>query len=779
MHPTLFKSLPGAVMKEFRRLLPVFFGLLLFVATTVKAAPNITSVTPLGLQPGATTEVSLSGTELTSPLKIWTSFPAEVELLPTADGADDATTAKLRLKLTDHVGVGVGAISVAGATGVSQLYLVVIEDAPVIAEPSPNNTLSNAALMTLPAAVQASSSGTVADYFRFEAKAGQVISVDVLAARINSMMDPVVRLIAAANGAELAYADDSDGLGADARVQAKIPSDGQYVVEILDSKYAGNLPYYVRIGEFPLATTTLPASVQVGEDRDVSFSGAGASGLTAKIAMGTTLVGDDIRAGAKIPNGTISGFARARASSGVQVVETEPNDEITQATTAIFPGGASGVFQQPGDKDYFKFNAMKGQRLRFSGHSLKLGSPAVVNFRVLKTDGTQLAAAPINPENELLVAWSVPEDGEYILEASELLQRGGDEYAYVVESAIGNSFTLTLKNDKATRNRFVVDEGKGGFQIPITVARDGYAGPITIKSKTEIPGITWHNNVIAKDGKEITVLLEFSAETKAGDFVNLEIVGEAEIDGQITQVSLTSRDWTRTQFGAVTYPYSFLQGVIQYATVPAIEEFFEPKFEPEAVYVARGETTATIQMSTASKHKDFKGALSRMFEDVPEGITVADKADKGVHTITVTVPADLTDEKTFSVKAYAEHAGHLQFVKRSVPIKVVDPLSVSIRLETAIAPGASQKALVTIVRAPGSAAEVVTLKLAGLPDKVTVPAELTIAADQTELEVEFTAAADAVVAKTDGITISAKSKYAGKDVSAVSAAIAVEVKVAE
>ena len=131
------------------------------------------------------------------------------------------------------------------------------------------------------------------------------------------------------------------------------------------------------------------------------------------------------------------------------------------------------------------------------------------------------------------------------------------------------------------------------------------------------------------------------------------------------------------------------------------------------------------------------------------------------------------------MKAYAEHAGHLQFVKRSVPIKVVDPLSVSIKLEAAIVPGASQKALVTIVRAPGSTAEAITLTLAGLPDKVTVPAELTIAADQTELEVEIMAAADAAVAKTDGITVSAKSKYAGKDVSAVSAAIAVEVKAAE
>ena len=72
-----------------------------------------------------------------------------------------------------------------------------------------------------------------------------------------------------------------------------------------------------------------------------------------------------------------------------------------------------------------------------------------------------------------------------------------------------------------------------------------------------------------------------------------------------------------------------------------------------------------------------------------------------------------------------------------------------------------------------------TLTLSGLPDKVTVPEELIIPADQSELEIEITAAADAAVVKTDGITVTAKSKYAGKEVSAVSAAIAVEVKAAE
>ena len=82
------------------------------------------------------------------------------------------------------------------------------------------------------------------------------------------------------------------------------------------------------------------------------------------------------------------------------------------------------------------------------------------------------------------------------------------------------------------------------------------------------------------------------------------------------------------------------------------------------------------------------------------------------------------------------------------------------------------------MRAPGSAAEAISLTFAGLPDKVTIPAELTIPADQTRIEVEITAAADAVVAKTEGITVTGKTKYAGKEVSAVSAGVVVEIKAA-
>ena len=221
-----------------------------------------------------------------------------------------------------------------------------MEDAPVLAEPASNNSLSEAALVALPAAIPAASNGTAADFFKFEAKAGQQVSVDVLAARLASSMDPVIRLIAV-DGTELGYSDDYVGLGADARLQVTIPADGQYAVEVLDSKYAGASPYYIRIGDFPLATTTLPAALQVGEDRAVGFSGTGTKGITGTVNLGNVVHGGN--------TSWVSGiqyyvrFARALAC-GPQAIEVEPNNAIDRQPQGL-SGGASGVFQRGGDKD--------------------------------------------------------------------------------------------------------------------------------------------------------------------------------------------------------------------------------------------------------------------------------------------------------------------------------------------------------------------------------------------------------------------------------------------
>ena len=76
--------------------------------------------------------------------------------------------------------------------------------------------------------------------FGSTARKGRSIVVDAQCARIGSGIDPSIRLTAAgANRTYVASADDSAGLATDARLTAVLPADGDYVVELSDSRYQG------------------------------------------------------------------------------------------------------------------------------------------------------------------------------------------------------------------------------------------------------------------------------------------------------------------------------------------------------------------------------------------------------------------------------------------------------------------------------------------------------------------------------------------------------------
>ena len=751
--------------------------------TPVIGAPVISQMTPRSVQPGSTTEVTITGTELTSPLNVWTSFQATVKVIPTPEGMDDSKTARLAITLDAEIQVGVAAVAVSNAQGISPIFMVLVDDLTNVTDAGSNTNRKTPQLLELPGSVAGQSGGTTHDYYSFEVVAGQQLSFDILASRIASPMDPVLRLYNP-SGQEVAFADDDAGLNADCRFRQTFSTAGTYLLEVADSAYKAGHPYLLRIGDFPLATTSFPVGIQSGVEKSLEFTGpaVGEAHATRMFQEGRPS-GSFVSVSARAETSDSSGLALGVATDTVQSQEQEPNDDLKQASPAILPGGVSGRFDRPGDIDFYQFKAEKGQRFRFRGYSRSLGSPAIVKYRVLKLDGTQLADAPLTDEDEFVVAWVAPEAGEFLLEATDLLRRGGNNYGYLIHAELGSTFRLDLKNDAASKNQYLVDAGRGAIRFSVTVVRDGYDGPITVTTGNDIPGLQWFQNVIPKGGKAATVTVRFPADTKAGTLVNFQIVGEAEIDGNVVQVPLTSRDWLRTKFVMLSYPPTFLDGLFQYATVPAIDEFFEPALNPAIAYVPRGTTSAVLTMTTKSKLEAFKGALSPFYEDISEGISVAGKDDKGTHTITVTVPDNLTDEtvkdKSFTVTAFADHAGHGQIVTRTVPIQIVDPLLVTVELPAGIEVGKSQKAKITIVRGPGSKAEAVAISVEGLPANLSVPKELMIAADKTELEFEIAASAEAVVATTEGVLVTAKSKYAGKDVQSSSNKIAVEVKAVE
>jgi hypothetical protein len=110
-----------------------------------------------------------------------------------------------------------------------------------------------------------------------------------------------------------------------------------------------------------------------------------------------------------------------------------------------------------------------------------------------------------------------------------------------------------------------------------------------------------------------------------------------------------------------------------------------------------------------------------------------------------------------------------------VRLNVVTPLALALAPAGPLAPGGTQKVKLTLTRR-GDDRQPVDVVFKALPPGVTAPEKTTLAADQNEVEVELTAAADAPAMNFAGLVAAAASKYAGVDIAAESPAVALEVK---
>ena len=113
-----------------------------------------------------------------------------------------------------------------------------IDDLPNVTKSGTHKTIASAQELKLPVAVDGNCEETSFDYYAFRAKKGQRVSVEVVANRLGSPLDPVVRLLDAA-GKELVYCDDDPAVGSDARFSFTAPRTGRYFIELRDVGYQG------------------------------------------------------------------------------------------------------------------------------------------------------------------------------------------------------------------------------------------------------------------------------------------------------------------------------------------------------------------------------------------------------------------------------------------------------------------------------------------------------------------------------------------------------------
>ena len=182
--------------------------------------------------------------------------------------------------------------------GISNPFLLAIGQLPQIAEKEDNSTFETAQkIPDPPLVVEGQVAGNDVDFFRFHGKKGQAIFVDAQCARIGSGVDPSIRLTAGgANRTYVASADDSAGLATDARLTAVLPADGDYVVELSDSRYqGGGRPVYrLVIGAVPEADEVFPLGGRQGETVGLELRGGMLSGMRIAAATLNPLTGTRI-----------------------------------------------------------------------------------------------------------------------------------------------------------------------------------------------------------------------------------------------------------------------------------------------------------------------------------------------------------------------------------------------------------------------------------------------------------------------------------------------------
>ncbi|HMJ65323.1 MAG TPA: hypothetical protein VK615_08215, partial [Candidatus Binatia bacterium] len=406
-----------------------------------------------------------------------------------------------------------------------------------------NKSAATAQSIRKPIAVDGTTDELALDYYAFEAKKGEITSLDVVASRIGSKLDPVLRIVDAKSH-ELVFCEDARGVGRDCRIHFRASASGQYLAEVRDIAYQGGPQYFyrLRVGKIPFATCAYPLAAKPGTELTV-LGPPGEQFKPAKIEMPVApyaIVMDTF-----VPVHT--------ADIESQQFEREPNDKREQAMEIVVPGVINGRFEKANDRDCFVFNAEKDQRWVFATRTRSFGSPCDVFLEVRDLEGKIIVSSnPSGPQDTSLTN-QFKESGRYFLMAKELADGGAPDFVYQIEAKVFEpGFTMAVDDDKI--------EAKVGGETSLAVSctRFDFSDKITVEFDGLPEGFKLEGATIDAKKTNATVKIKVPETATPGRLLTFKVVGVA---GEKRAKASTLAALRRT-FPLMLYPPAELDGVI-------------------------------------------------------------------------------------------------------------------------------------------------------------------------------------------------------------------------
>lgn len=350
---------------------------------------ELTSITPRAAHIGGELLVSLAGKNFTEDTQAMASHPGlKVQL---AKQSVKATSARLKITAEAEVPRGAYDVWLKNASGESAKLKIYADEIQPTVTKAADFKESPVSLAALPASVWGTLTETGQhDAYRFTAKAGEELVLDLAVAQVGSVAKSPTLEIVDSNHTVLAVNRGLDS-GSDPFLAWKAPADGDYHILVSNTTMDGSAGHVYRltIGALPFVTSWSPLTAQVGKETKVTLIGHHL-GDKATVTMkadkeGITNVPLDAKA---LRFRTMPSL---RLSALAQVSEVEGNDDLAKAQVVSSSANINGLLAKAGDTDHFVFDAKKGQTWIIETLAAQAGSPADTKLEVLHPDGKPVA----------------------------------------------------------------------------------------------------------------------------------------------------------------------------------------------------------------------------------------------------------------------------------------------------------------------------------------------------------------------------------------------------
>ncbi|HUR55770.1 MAG TPA: hypothetical protein VMZ71_16655, partial [Gemmataceae bacterium] len=487
-----------------------------FCGQLLGASPSLGGIQPRGATRGTEVVLTFQGARLADAQEILVYYPGIA--VKKLEAVND-TTLKVTAAIAADCRLGEHAFRVRTASGVSDLRSFWVGAMPTVEEVEPNSEFDKPQVVPLNVTVHGVVQAEDVDYYVVECKKGQRLSVEVEGMRLGTtFFDPYVAILDAKRF-EMAFGDDSPMAAQDGGCSVMIPADGKYIVQIRESAYGGNgaCQYRLHIGTFARPTAVVPAGGKFGEELELTFLGDPSGPIKQKVKL-PTAADQHWRLHCTTPEGISPTGFKFRLGDLPNAIETGTNNAPAAATPGTAPGAFNGVISKPGEVDYFKFAAKKGQVFDVRCYARQIGSPLDPVMYVGVLGAGAIASNDDSGGPDSYFRFTAPDDKEYALWVHDHLQKGGADYFYRIEVTPVQPVTTTSipkvdGNNQANQDRQAIAVPKGGrYATLLQSSRADFGGPLVMGFDKLPAGVTLTAEQMDAGQSVVPVVLEAKAD---------------------------------------------------------------------------------------------------------------------------------------------------------------------------------------------------------------------------------------------------------------------------